>query len=63
MAAHRLSDLRLASRMTQKAVAGRIGVAPIQVRRWEDGQGVDPRCSEGLARLFAVSIPWLRGEV
>jgi len=62
MASHRLRDLRLASRMTQKAVAARIGVAPVQVRRWEHGQEVEPRCVEGLARLFGVSIPWLRGE-
>ena len=61
MAAHRLRDLRLASRMTQKAVAARLGVAPVEVRRWEHGQAIGARYVEGLARLFGVSVPWLRG--
>ena len=59
MAARRLRDLRLASRMTQKAVAARIGVAPVQVRRWEHGQEIEDRHVEELARLFGVSVPWL----
>ena len=60
MAAHRLRDLRLASGMTQKAVAARIGVAPVQVRRWEhEREEIEDRHVEELARLFGVSVPFL----
>jgi len=34
----------------------------LRLASWEHGQEVRARCVEPLARLFGVSVPWLRGE-
>ena len=58
----RLREARSVCRLTQAAVAGRIGVSDVTVRQWEaDRQTPTVEKLERLAVLYEVSVDWLLG--
>ena len=62
MAGTRLQEFREAARLSRGELAEVIGEEESAIERYEAGEPIPPAVAEKLAGMFAVSVPFLRGE-